>query len=222
MALTMTDPGDKAAAPLPRLRRYLGALWAAVLAGALAGALWGGIGGRVVMRAIALIDESTEGSQTDFATVGEFTVGGTFTLLVLTMIAGVIGGAIYLALRRWLPRNRGMRGIYFGMLMMFGPGLIAVSEVDLQIFEPALPIFAMFVFLIVAYGVTVALATDHLHPAPPVRASHRVDNAHRVALWMVAVGIGAIAVFATQNVHAHAGTCLRAGDAGGCAVPATK
>jgi hypothetical protein len=198
-----------------------GALRAGVIAGAVFGAVFGGVGGRIVMRLIALIDTSTDGAQTDFATVGEMTVGGTFTLLVLSTIAGVIGGVIYVAVRRWLPFSHLAQGAFFGLLMMFGPGVIALGEVDLQIFEPAVPIFAMFVALIVLYGIGVALLTDRLHAPPAARPGPRVELVARSLVGLVAVGICAMAVLVTYNVHDKAGSCLSAGDTGGCAVRVT-
>ncbi len=197
-----------------------GALRAGIMAGAAFGAVFGGVGGRIVMRLIAVIDTSTDGAQTDFATVGEITVGGTFTLLVLSTIAGVIGGVIYVAVRRWLPWSHMARGAFFGLLMMFGPGVIALGEVDLQIFEPALPIFAMFVALIVLYGIGVALLTDCLHAPPPARPGPRVELVARSLVGLVAVGICAMAVLVTYNVHDKAGSCLSADDSGGCAMRA--
>ena len=124
----------------------LGALPAGVLAGALFGALVGGVLGRVLMRVIFLIDKSNDGAETEFGTVGEITVGGTLTLLVLSSITGVMGGIFYIGIRRWLPWPSPVaRGTFFGLLMMFGPGLLFLGDVDLQIFEPALVIFPAFV-----------------------------------------------------------------------------
>jgi hypothetical protein len=49
--------------------------------------------------------------------------------------------------------------------MVFGPGFIAIAETDLQIIEPALPIFVMFAAVQALYGFLVALIVDRLHPA---------------------------------------------------------
>ena len=211
----------------PRDRGRLGNAWgrtgalpAGIAAGAVCGALVGGVGGRIAMRIIAMIDTSTDGAQTDFATVGEITMGGTFTLLVLTTIGGIIGGVIYVGVRRWLPFAGVARGVFFGLLMMFGPGVIALGEVDLQIFEPALPIFAMFVALIVLYGVGVALLTDRLRAPASVLPGRRMELAARGLQCLAAVGICAMAVLVTYNVHDKAGSCLSADDNGGCATPA--
>ena len=106
--------------------------------------------------------------------------------------------------------------------MMFGPGVIALGEVDLQIVEPAVPFFAMFVLLIVLYGVCVALLTDRLHPAPQARPSQRVERITRAVRLLLAAGICFMAVFVTYDVHDKAGSCLSADqDSGGCAVRAT-
>jgi len=199
--------------------RPLGALPAGIFAGAGFGALFGGVAGRILMRAIFLLDESHDGAETDFGTVGEITVGGTLTLIILSTLAGVFGGVIYVAIRRWLPwRSPVARGVFFGLLMMFGPGVIFIGEVDLQIFEPALPIFAMFVALIVLYGVAVAVVTDRLRPLPAVRPSPRVETAARWLVRLAAVGVLVMAVVATQNVYDKAGTCLTADGNGGCGV----
>ena len=195
----------------------LGALPAGVIAGALFGALFGGVLGRILMRIIFLIDKSTDGAKTDFGTVGEITVGGTLTLLVLSTLAGGFGGVAYVLIRRWLPWPSPVaHGAFFGLLMMFGPGVIFLGEVDLQIFEPALPIFAMFAGLIVLYGIAVAVVTDRMRPLPAVSPGPRVETGARWLVRLAAVGVLVVAVLATTNVYDKAGTCLTADGNGGC------
>lgn len=200
---------------LPRL----GALPAGILAGAVSGAVFGGVCGRIFMRIIFLIDQSTKGAETDFGTVGEITFGGSLALLTLSMITGVIGGAIYVGIRRWLPWASPVgRGVVFGLLMMFGPGVIFLGEVDLQIFEPALPILAGLVALIVLYGVAVALITERLSPARAVKPGARMDAVARGAVRVVAVVLVVWAGLVAKNVQYHAGTCLTGDRSGGCGV----
>ncbi len=179
--------------------------------GMLCGALLGGVAGRLVMRVIFLIDRSTDGASTHFGTVGEITFEGTVTLLVLTAIVGTVGGVIYVAVRRWLPFEGVNRGVFFGLMMMFGPGVIFLGEVDLQIFEPAVPIFTMFVAMIVLYGVGVASLADRLHAPPPARPGPRIQLAARLLQGAVAVGICVVAVLVTYNVQDKAGSCERKG-----------
>jgi hypothetical protein len=160
--------------------RSIAALRAGVIAGAMSGAVFGGVGGRIVMRIVALIDQSAYGVRTDSgATVGEITAGGTIGLTIVTMLAAIICGVLYIALRRWLPGSGVVRGLAFGVLLVFGPGFIAIGETDLQIFEPALPIFAMFAALEVFHGLLVALIVDRLHPASPIRPGRRLAAALR-------------------------------------------
>ena len=195
----------------------LGALPAGLAVGAICGAVFGGVGGRIVMHVIALIDTSTDGAETDFATVGEITAGGILTLVILCTIAGMIGGATYVGLRRWIPwASSGGRGVFLGLLLMFGPGVIFLGEVDLQIFEPAVPFYAMFIALVVVYGVCVALITDRLHPARAVRPGRRAELASRLLVGLAAVGILFMAAATTYNVNDKAGTCLTADGQGGC------
>ena len=206
---------------LAKARARIGALPAGIFSGALFGALLGGVAGRLVMRLIFLIDDSTDGAKTDFGTVGEITAGGSFTLLVLSVITGAIGGVIYVALRRWLPWSGAARGTFFGLLMMFGPGAIFLGEVDLQIFEPALPILAMFVVLIVLYGVGVALLVDWIAAPRPVQPGPRIERAAVVVQLVLAVAVCFMAVLVTQNVYAKAGSCLTADGDGGCGARTT-
>ena len=217
---TMSTPTTYERA-LAEARKRLRALLAGVFAGAIFGALIGGVAGRLAMRLIFLIDRGTRGAKTDFGTIGEFTVGGSFTLLVLSTIAGVMGGAIYVGVRRWLPWSGLPRGSFFGLMMMFGPGKIFLGEVDLRIAEPALLVYAMFIALIVFYGVSVALLTDRLHAEPEVDPNARTKLATTVGQSLLALGIALMAVFTTFDVIDKAGTCLSADGNGGCVVSAT-
>ena len=160
------------------------------------------------MRVIFLIDRSTDGANTDFGTVGEVTLGGTFTLLVLTTIAGVIAGVIYVALRRWLPFPGVPRGVIFGLTMLYGPGTIAISEIDLQLVDPALVSFAMLGALVILYGIGVALLIDRLHAPPAVRPGPRMERVALGLIGLVAAGVVFMAVASAYRTHDNAGTCL--------------
>jgi hypothetical protein len=196
-------------------------LRAGVVAGAIAGAVVGGIGGRIAMRIVALVDESADGVRTDFgATAGEITIGGTFTLIVMMTIAGILGGLLYVAVRRWLPWPGLGRAIVFGLLIALGPGRIAVGEVDFQIFEPPLLFFAIFIVVEAGYGVAVALLADRLHPAPPITPGPRIDPAANAALALAAVALTLLTLAIMVGVIQDAGICLSAAEAGGCAAPA--
>ena len=198
----------------------LGALPAGILGGAVSGALFGGVFGRVFMRIVFLIDPETKGADTDFGVAGEITLGGSFALLMLSMVAGVIGGAVYVGIRRWLPWASPLtRGAFFGLLMAFGPGMIFLGEVDLQIFEPALPIYVGFVVLIVLYGVAVALIAERLSQ---MRTRTRMGTVERWAGRVIAVILLVWAGAVMANVQEHAGTCLTGDGGGGCGIRVGK
>jgi hypothetical protein len=113
---------------IARLRARLGALPAGCLVGGLCGAVIGGIVGRILMRLIFLMDTSKDGASTDFGTAGQITLGGSFTLLMLCLVTGTIGGALYVGLRRWLPGSSATaRGASFGLLMTAGPGAVSLG-----------------------------------------------------------------------------------------------
>ncbi len=202
-----------------RAWRYTAALRAGVIAGAVAGAVVAGGGGRAAMRIVALVDESSRGVRTDFGAIaGDMTLGGTFSLIMLMTVAGTMGGILYIAVRRWLPWGGVARGLAFGLVIVFGPGTIAIGEIDLQIFEPPLLFLAMFVAVQIAYGLVVALIADRLHAAPPVHAGRRSEIAVRVVTALAVLGMCAQVVGIVGNTIDNAGSCVTAAEGGGCAV----
>lgn len=101
------------------------------------------------------------------------------------------------------------RGVFFGLMMMFGPGIIALDEVDLQIVEPEVPIYLMFVALIVLYSACAALRTDRLHVAPAVDPGPRMKRATAAVQSLLALGITFMAVFTTYDVHDNSAAAYR-------------
>lgn len=200
------------------VRKRLGSLPAGILMGALCGAVVGGVLGRLYMRLIFLVNTDRDGAKTDFGTAGQFTVGGSLSLAMLCTVTGVIGGMLYVGVRRWLPgRTTLARGVAFGLLMSFGPGFVFLGQVDLQIFESALPIFLGFVALIVLYGVGVTLLTDRV--SPPAAELDRSRRSRRVVV-VAGVLLAVLAVLNAGGIVEDAGTCLSGDGNGGCGTPA--
>lgn len=195
----------------------------AIPIGALVGFFSAGVGSRLVMKITALVDQSTKGVNTDAtATVGEFTLGGTFSLLALGTLLGVVSGLVYLGVRRWLPGPPAWHGVAFGLLTLFTLGNIILdpSNADFQIFEPILLVAALFAALFLVNGLILARLADRLHPEPdyaPSRASRPVAGLLVVigALGFVIMSLGIIDFVDKE------GTCLSAiGEGNGCAVAA--
>ena len=195
------------------------------MAGAIAGFIAAGIGSRVVMFIIATINEDKAGVLTDAsAIVGEFSVSGTVSLLVLGTIAGIIGGLLYLGLRRWLWVPPPYRGLAFGLLTMvtIGQPVFDTANVDFQIFEPVLVVVALFAALFFINGLILAPLFDRIHPEPSYPPSTRVPRVVAGGLG-VACALG-IVVFAGTLVTMveDAGTCYAAAAGEGCAVQVTR
>lgn len=178
------------------------------------------------MRLIAASDSSTDGTFTDSkATVGEFTAGGTFSLLMLGTLAGILSGLLYLGLRRWLPVPAPWNGIAWAALTLVTVGniLFDPGNADFQIFEPVLLVVALFSVLFVVNGVLLGWLMERFHPEPGYSHRPRVSR----AVGAVLVGVTAIGAMvfigSTLGLLEDEGTCLRAvGGGEGCAVRAER
>ena len=115
-----------------------------VLAGAASGALFLGVGGRLAMHAFALATARSAG----------FTVRGSLNVVFAGAIAGAIGGLLLAVIARFLPQQRWLRGVLFGVVcyVIATPG-----------FRPPRPlVFVLFAPAFLAYGVVLALAWGRL------------------------------------------------------------
>jgi hypothetical protein len=205
-----------------RLLHFSAPVRGAVVAGALAGFVSAGIGSRVVMRVITLLNEDHDGVMTDSsATVGDITLGGTMSLLLLGTIAGVLGGLLYLGLRRWLLVPAKWRGLAFAIvtLVTVGQPLFDTANVDFQIFEPVLVVVGMFAALFLINGLILAPLLDRVHPEPAYTVSAGVPTVvGGVIAAVCALGL-LITVGTLQTMIDDAGTCFSAAGGGaGCAV----
>ena len=223
----MTSPDSPTSNGLPRSRfrsvwRASAPMRIAVAAGAFAGMISAGLGSRVVMRIIALADPSTDGATTDAeATVGDITFGGTANLMMLGTIAGVMGGATYLGVRRWLPVPAAGKGLAYGVvsLLTVGQLLFDTHNADFQIFEPVVLVIVLFSLLFLLNGLIVAPLVDRFHPEPTYRPSLRVSRAVTAGIAVICVLGAAAHVGTTVQMIDDEGTCLSAlGGGAGCAV----
>jgi len=198
--------------------------WAVAL-GALSGVISAGVGARLVMRIIALANPDRDGVFTDAeATVGDVTFGGTMNLLLLGTVAGVMGGAVYLGLRRWLPVPATWKGLAYGIfsLLTVGQLLFDTHNADFQIFEPVVMVIALFSVLFLLNGLILGALVGRFHPEPEYRPSLRVSRAVTgVIVAVCLLGIVAHAITTVQMINDE-GSCVSAvGGGGGCAVPAS-
>ena len=132
---------------------------AACLAGALLGVLVGGVGGRLAMALLAALNHEDQGLLTDDGfTVGQFTVGGTVALLGAAVQLGVVGGLLYLVLRRLAlgPRWLRIASLSVGVAVVVEALLLDPDGTDFTALDPDwLPIL---LFLALPAGFVVLLS----------------------------------------------------------------
>lgn len=140
--------------------------------GALIGLVIGSGGSRLAMRLVALADDREDfGLETSAGNVvGDVTAGGTLAVFVTGLALGVLGGLLYLALRRWLPSQPQLRTLAFA-LSVTGIGLFLTvngNEEDFTFLDlgQSLGLFAL-TFLL--FGLTVPPLVDWLAAAPRTR-----------------------------------------------------
>jgi len=140
---------------------------AGVLAGAFAGVIAGGIGSRLAMRILAVVNDDKAGLVTENGNIaGEITAGGTIGLVIFGgVFPGLMGGLIYVAVRRWLPGSGLWKGLAFGVLLflLFGAVVINSDNVDFALFGPAALSVALFALLFPLYGLLVSPLVERLN-----------------------------------------------------------
>jgi hypothetical protein len=127
-----TDSGATAPAVPPSVRttvlRYLRGVAIALVGGFWAGALVTGPAVRLIMRLLAVTaGDDAQGAITEAdEVVGEIDLGGTIGLYIFGgLLPGIMSGAIYVLIRRWLPAGR-LGGVVFGALHL----VIAATRID--------------------------------------------------------------------------------------------
>jgi len=174
----------------PRILPLGRQIWVGALSGLIAGIIVGGIGSRVAMRISAVAGgESISGLKTENGNiVGDITLGGTLTLLVLGAMLGVFGGLLYTVVRRWLPGSQWWKGLLFGVLLLlvFGSHIIEGDNFDFSRFGPPLLNIGLFASLFILYGLAVAPIAEWCDRYFPASSDHR--TAILIAYSVLALG----------------------------------
>lgn len=106
-----------------------------------------GIGARLAMRLIALASNRT----------AEISAEGTFGILIIGAMIGLISGSIFMAIRRYVPGSGRWKGLSFGMLTFVALALLLRTplqeEIDPAVAAGQLPlILGAFGLAFIAYG----------------------------------------------------------------------
>lgn len=178
----VTDPSVRDEVDRPRRASHLAAVVrsvaAATVAGAVVGILVGGVGGRLAMALLAALNREDHGVLTDDGfTIGQFTVGGTVTLLAATAQLGMVGGLLYLVLRRLALGPRWLRigSLCVGVAVVFEALVLAPDGIDFTALDPGWLPVALFLALPAGFVWVLALlcerwlAPDSWYATGPLR-----------------------------------------------------
>ena len=147
-------------------RSVLDELLLLALAGISCGVVVAGIGSRLAMLALRLTsDPRVIGIQSDDDfTIGRFTFFGTYSLVVLCAVFGVIGAALYQWVRPWLIGPQWFRYVTVGLACaaVVGSMLIHADGIDFRALTPTWLAIALFVALPFLFGVAIGWTVDRL------------------------------------------------------------
>ena len=177
-----TDPAAAVPAVPPSVRttvlRYLRGVAIALVAGFWAGALVTGPAVRLIMRLLAVTagDDAQGGITEADEVVGQINLDGTIGLYIFGgLLPGLLSGAIYVLVRRWLPAGM-LGGVVFGALHL----VIAATRIDplrpenpdFDLVGPGWLSVTTFGLACVFHGMAVAaIANRYSTELPPVVAS---------------------------------------------------
>ena len=135
-----------------------------VVGGVPLGLLLGGALLRLSMLLLRVTSpDHVDGMRTDDGfTVGEVTLGGTYDLVVLGGLLGLIGAAAYVLVSPWLIGARWFRAVTVGVTAgaLVGAMVIHPDGVDFRVLEPTWLAVATFVAVPAVFGSALVYAVD--------------------------------------------------------------
>ena len=194
-------------------RRYLWSVEVAVVAGVGAGVLAAGAGGRLAMRLLAATaGDAAQGRVTEAdEVVGRISAEGTISFIIFTaLFLGAPTGALYLLVRRWLPRGRLGGVAYGGLLLVLASTRVEplrAENPDFDIVGPGWVSVVAFTALVLVHGMLVAAVAGRFSRALPLFSRRRravllhapiLLLAPVAGLLVVVIVVGLIAVFAAR------------------------
>lgn len=135
-----------------------------VVAGIPTGVLVAGVGSRLAMLLLRLTSPDRVNGVTsdDGFTIGKVTVAGTYSLLLLGAVVGIIGAGAYRLVAPWLIGPWWLRRITTGLAagVIAGSMLIHADGVDFTLLQPTWLAIGLFVALPGLFGVVIGAAVD--------------------------------------------------------------
>ncbi len=138
------------------------------VAGISLGVLVGGVGGRLAMLVLRLTSpDSVRGIESDDGfTIGRFTFGGTYNLLLLGAVLGVLGVAVARAVGPWLLGPRWLRRLTaaLGAGAVVGAVLLHDDGVDFHVLRPTWLAIGLFLAIPALFGLLAGPVVDAVAP----------------------------------------------------------
>lgn len=170
--MTSTD-GPVAGTPVSIRNEVVERLWVLIVAGIPTGVLVAGVGSRLAMLVLRLTspDAVVGVTSDDGFEIGRFTLGGTYNLLMLGAVVGVIGAAAYRAVQPWLLGPTWFRRLTVaaGSGAVVGSMLIHADGLDFRVLKPTWLAVGLFVALPALFGAVIGVVVDRVStiPVPP-------------------------------------------------------
>lgn len=189
--------------PTDRYSRDLGqGVRLLVVAGIPVGVVVAGLGSRLAMLLLRLTSpDAVRGVQSDDDfTIGRFTLGGSYNLLVLGAAIGIIGAAAYQWVRPWLLGPWWLRRLTtaLGSGVVVGSLLLHDDGIDFRALMPTWLAIGLFIALPALFGLFIGPAVDRIARAGSWTACGRKRWVLPVAL--VALFLPAIFVVVVSTV----------------------
>jgi hypothetical protein len=150
-----------------RIRRgVVDELMLLVLAGIPTGVIVAGIGSRLAMLLLRVTsDPGVDGLESDDGfTIGRFTLSGTYNLLVIGALVGIVGAAAYQWVRPFLMGPHWFRYLTVGLASgaVVGSMLVHADGIDFRALTPTWLAIGVFVALPFCFAISAAAVVDRL------------------------------------------------------------
>jgi hypothetical protein len=150
-------------------REILEELRVTIVAGVAYGAIVAGLGSRLAMLTLRLTSPDTVigvRSDDDF-TIGRFTIGGTYALMMLGAVSGVLGAAVYRLVRPSLIGPPGFRRLTTALAAgaVVGSMLVHADGVDFRLLKPTWLAIGLFVALPALFAAGIGPVVDSVESA---------------------------------------------------------
>jgi hypothetical protein len=160
-----------------------------IVAGISVGALVAGLGSRLAMLALRLTSPDTVigvQSDDDF-TIGRFTLSGTYNLLLLGAVVGILGVVVYQCVSPWLIGPRWFRRFTIAAAAgaVVGSMLIHSDGIDFRLLTPKWFAIALFILLPALFAAAIGVSVDWVSSA----RSRSTRDRRRWIVPIVCVGL---------------------------------